>query len=868
MDQGCLDERTVVEFVEGALPDDRRQIVEGHLAGCASCADLITFTAAELRDETRPLAGVHPPLGGALAPGTRVGRYQILERVGRGGMGEVYAAYHPDLDRKIAIKVVHESGTGTAERQARLLREARSIARLQHPNVVTVYDAGAVGDRVYVAMEFVDGLTIDRWLEAAPRSSREILRAFIAAGRGLAAAHAAGLVHRDFKPQNVMITRDGAVRVMDFGLVRSADGEPPSIVDVAETPETAPASPLLTRAGTIVGTPAYMAPEQFRGDVADARSDQFSFCVALYEALHGERPFQGENVLSLSMNVTEGEFRPTSSSSNDVPLWIRRPLLRGLRVDPNRRHPSMDALIAALEADPAIKRRQRLLTAASIAVVLASVLTARHVASSRRQELEGRIAAFLATSAERARGAEQRREKATAVRQRAFAAFDAMDGANGEAMWREALALGRAADDAYEQAEQPQDAALVLDGSRTEVRSGLNRLLRAHLALAEGFHLGDRARVLASRLAALGSGATLQSQADASLTLRVTPSDAVVVLERYDIQPVTQRRLAAPVAWISGPEPTSLRPGSYRIRAEAAGRANLTYPFTLEPGERKVLDLAPPLQSAIPAGFVYVPGGEFWYGDSDEQLRTQFLNAVPVHRRASRPFAIAVHETTYGEWIEFLSSLPPAERRRHAPSITATMRGSLDLREVSGSWQLTFQQTSHRYVVRQGQPFVYVGRARRAQQDWSRFPVGGITSESIRQYLEWLARSGRVKGARLCTDVEWERAARGADDRLFPNGDLLGPDDANFDLTYDRTDGAYGPDEVGSHPSSRSPFGVDDLVGNVFELVTSSNRPNELAIRGGAYYFDAITARSTNRGPVPTTFSDIATGLRVCADAE
>ena len=155
-------------------------------------------------------------------PGARVGRYQILGALGRGGMGEVYAAYHPDLDRRIALKVVQGLGGNTGERRARLLREARAIARLSHPNVVTVHDAGTFGDRVFIAMELIDGRTIDQWLRAERRTWQEILDVFIAAGRGLAAAHAADVIHRDFKPQNVMIAKDGSVRVMDFGLARLA----------------------------------------------------------------------------------------------------------------------------------------------------------------------------------------------------------------------------------------------------------------------------------------------------------------------------------------------------------------------------------------------------------------------------------------------------------------------------------------------------------------------------------------------------------------------------------------------------------------------------------------------------------------------
>src|SRR3982751_4403993 len=186
--------------------------------------ELVTAVAADHVDHSRP---AEPrPFIGRLVPGSRVARYQILGGIGRGGMGEVYAAYHPDLDRRIALKVVGGAvggaGGDSALRRARLLREARAVARLSHANVVTVYDAGTFGDRVYIAMELIDGRTIDQWLRDATRTWQQILDVFVAAGRGLAAAHAAEVVHRDFKPQNVMIARDGAVRVMDFGLARFA----------------------------------------------------------------------------------------------------------------------------------------------------------------------------------------------------------------------------------------------------------------------------------------------------------------------------------------------------------------------------------------------------------------------------------------------------------------------------------------------------------------------------------------------------------------------------------------------------------------------------------------------------------------------
>src|SRR5678815_1652470 len=224
MNTNCLDESHVLAFIDGTVSDDDRVRIESHLVSCSACSELVTHAAADHADRGRGLAT--RPFIGRLAPGSRVARYQVLGAVGRGGMGEVYAAYHPDLDRRIALKVVYELGEHTEERRVRLLREARAIARLSHPNVVAVHDAGTFDDRVFIAMEYVDGATVDVWLRAVPRTWRQILDVFMAAGRGLAAAHAAGVVHRDFKPQNVMIAKDGAVRVMDFGLARMTAPEP------------------------------------------------------------------------------------------------------------------------------------------------------------------------------------------------------------------------------------------------------------------------------------------------------------------------------------------------------------------------------------------------------------------------------------------------------------------------------------------------------------------------------------------------------------------------------------------------------------------------------------------------------------------
>ncbi len=316
-----------------------------------------------------------------LEPGGTIGRYVAIERIGGGAMGVVYAAYDPKLDRKIAVKLLHpdppcESGTGGTA--ARLIREARALARLSHPNVVAVYDADILDDRVFIAMEFVDGTSLAEWMRARPRSWREVVDVFVHAGRGLAAAHAVGLVHRDFKPENVLVGRSvgsleertagiGArVQVVDFGIARAPgpanDSMPPrGSVPTDESERKDPSwqrgSDRLTRTGAAVGTPAYMAPEQHLGRDVDARSDQFSFCAAMHEALYGVLPFEGSSVAALAMNVTNGTMREPPARSS-VPSWLRRVIVRGLATDPDARYPSMGALLRELSHDPARRRRR------------------------------------------------------------------------------------------------------------------------------------------------------------------------------------------------------------------------------------------------------------------------------------------------------------------------------------------------------------------------------------------------------------------------------------------------------------------------------------------------------------------------------
>ncbi len=278
-----------------------------------------------------------PARDSGAAPAGHYGRFQIIGALGAGGMGMVLAAYDPDLDREIAIKVLHpdtavEAGGPSATE--RLGREARAMARLAHPNVVTVYEVGAIAGRTFVAMELVEGKTLRQWI-SEPRTWRAVVAMFVAAGRGLAAAHDAGLVHRDFKPDNVLIGADGRPRVTDFGLVSD---EPD--VDADADPSSTD-----TR---LAGTPPYMAPERWHRRDVGPRSDQFAFCVALWEALHGARPFAGDDLPALRRAITTGAITEPRGRRR-VPRWLDAAIRRGLAVDEAARWPELTALLDRLQ---------------------------------------------------------------------------------------------------------------------------------------------------------------------------------------------------------------------------------------------------------------------------------------------------------------------------------------------------------------------------------------------------------------------------------------------------------------------------------------------------------------------------------------
>jgi len=366
----CVSDDDLLAFVEGRLAPQRVSEVEAHLLVCDACRPLV---AELVRTDADPVR--------SLAANGRVGRYELVGPIGAGGLGVVYAARDPQLNRQVALKMLRASGapgaTG-AQLRARILREAQAMARLSHPNVLTVYDVGVIGEAVFVAMELVEGGAVSGWLRQRGRSWRDILEVFLSAGRGLAAAHRAGIVHRDFKPENVLIGLDGRVRVTDFGLARFAEVPAAVSAGVAKASAAVP----LSFDGALAGSPPYMAPEQLRGEPADARSDVFAFCVSLYESLYKERPFAGRTVRELEESITAGKLRPGPRRSR-VPAAIRRAVVQGLSADPAGRFASMEQLVLALERASRGGWRWRAGALAAAAMAVALWFGVRAVSSHR-----------------------------------------------------------------------------------------------------------------------------------------------------------------------------------------------------------------------------------------------------------------------------------------------------------------------------------------------------------------------------------------------------------------------------------------------------------------------------------------------------
>jgi formylglycine-generating enzyme required for sulfatase activity len=907
----CPNENKLAEFLAGRLGADELAAVTRHLDECSLCAHLLPALASSYGGvaAARNEADVEWP--------ERVDEYRLLEPLGRGAMGQVYLAHDERLDRTVAIKFLLGSDVAAHERFA---TEARAIARLSHPNVVAIHRVGEHVGQPYLVSEFVRGTGLDRLPRPLPWE--RALRLGTDLARGLAAAHRRGVLHRDIKPANAILADDGTVKLLDFGLAKveaAALGAKGPGADEG-------ASCSITQTGALLGTPLYLAPELWRGVPATAAADVYALGALIYELCAGRPPHSAESLRELRAAVAS----PAPELRTLVPGLspaLSALVARCLRADPAARFPSGESLLLALEelrparqrlaaaaaewgrlgrpeellwrrsqlaevaefvddeatalrlgdlgageaaflrASRAALRRRRLGVRAALGALLcAPALVYGAARLQARREIRAQVAARVEAaeaSLASARGLDRRQ---FAALHDAHEAFAARRRAQGEERWREALTLLPAAERASLEGRLKLDAALQLDPEHRGARALYRDALVDAAALFERNGRAAERDELLTRLAVLDPSARARLRDDASLRLEVEPASARASLSRY-VSEGRRLRLAAveaPPALTGGG--ARLPPGSYLLELAAEGRAPLRYPVLLARGEDLALRLALPPADAVPPGFVYVAAGRFLFGDPSEEGRLTFFDTTPVHATTTGDYVIARFETTFGEYLEFLRSLPPTERARLLPASGAIgSREIMAVEQTPAGFRYRFQRGDLLLEALEGQRVTYPARTRNREQDWLRFPVGGVPFAAARAYAAWLDRTGRVPGARLCDDHEWERAARGADGRLYPMGDRLEADDANFDRTYDQRPDTFGPDEVGSHPRSSSPFLVEDLVGNAAEWVRSSFSPTELVGRGGSFYHDYRTAQSTTRFTPEETYHDAIIGFRVCA---
>lgn len=521
---------------------------------------------------------------------------------------------------------------------------------------------------------------------------------------------------------------------------------------------------------------------------------------------------------------------------------------------------------AFMEASRRRARRTRALRWATVAMVpalaLGAYLTAVH---TQRRTIDAQVATHMSAAAAAHLAAKGAHEEMARLRAEAFAAFDAHDPARGEIVWQSALARAKDAERAYATTSHELEGALTLDAGRTDVRAMLGDVLLERALLDDVLNRLDARDESVARLALYDGDGSRRARwtAPARISIETVPPGAEIRILRQDVvagrvQPSPARSLGA-----SPIEADSEEAGSYILEIESPGRAPTRFPFLAERGaqQKLVIDLRP---ATAPPGFVYVPAGVSLFGTyADEDARLGFFATVPAHAVTVPGFYIAQRETTWSAWIDFLRTLPADERAARSPHVGPWQ--AVQLRELPGNdWELRLAPIDQAFVARLGQPIVDARRGSRAERAWANLPVLGVSVEDVEAYAAWLRSTGRSPGARLCTEHEWERAARGADSRTYPHGWSLAPDDANYDATYAHT--AMGPDEVGSHPLSRSPFGVDDMTGNANEWAASSLRKGEHVVRGGSYFHDQKTAQLANRTVSSASLHDGTVGFRLCAD--
>jgi eukaryotic-like serine/threonine-protein kinase len=530
-----------------------------------------------------------------------------------------------------------------------------------------------------------------------------------------------------------------------------------------------------------------------------------------------------------------------------------------------------------LEASRAARRRARFLRASfplAIVGVLMSALLVGHLRA--RAQLNRTVEQDLATARSLEQEARDHDVRAEALRAEAMRLFDDSVGIgptppqentakNAEQLWSRVLQDDTLAERGYGRATAALESAAFVDPTQLSVRRELARVLGIRLALAGRTYRRDLESELSDRIKAIASSTSEYAG---------NGDDAVLVVKRDTAAADASFSLAAYNADGSGkllPEPVQclqtgeqrLLPGSYRLTVSYPGSPPVRIPILFGRRQRQVIELPTRTTCLVPPGFILVAAGESLTGSDEENIRSILENA-PLHPIHLPSFLISRFEVTFRDYLDWLDTLPSEERARRTPN-SHNEPSSVSLRREGRQWSIAIKPSTLQYLAEWGKPLHYPGRLTNAFQDWRRFPVTGVSFNDAVAYTKWLDRTGRVPGARVCRDVEWEKAARGADGRIFTTGRIVRPTEANFDQTYGGGPEALGPDEVGRHPESASPYGVEDVHGNAYELVSTSRWGQVAAIMGGSWDREAGQQRLNDRYRQNPDGRDAQFGFRVCA---
>ena len=519
---------------------------------------------------------------------------------------------------------------------------------------------------------------------------------------------------------------------------------------------------------------------------------------------------------------------------------------------------------AFLAASRRVVRRQRALrVAAVLALPVLAAIAWGTIRVRSAHAIAERAGARLTEAHAALDGVRARARELALDRQAALARFDQGD-ATAESAWSEVVAEAALADTAWSRAAQLAETALLIDSGNAIARAALADALYGRALAAEANHRDGEVAELLERLALYDHGGARIAawRAPARWTIGSAPTGAALEVERF-VEDAAGARWQPIVAPARTPAALTIVPGSYRARLVSPGHLATYVPVALTRGEALATEVALLDQRRVPPGWIHVPAGRFLVGASGEdQQRRDYFHAVPLHQIETRAYLIQQHEATWQDWIAYLDTLPVAERALQTPRAAAGgALGGVELRRVDTTWELAIQPGSVALRARLGEPLRYADRNDQRCAGLRKLPVTGIprTRSGLPRALG--ARLGLA--VRLCRELEWERAARGADGRAFPHGQRVAPSDVNHEATYGRRPTTIGPDEVGSHPASRSPFGLDDMAGNVFELVDGQH---EQWARGGAYAFDVLASRTEFRDRFDANLGYVAAGFRLCAD--